>query len=71
MMERRNFLRLLLGGAAAVAAPTKVYSFLGGIYRPRTTLVYWQGHPVDFVKWFYSPMWKLYERNRGVTLRFK
>lgn len=33
-MDRRSFLRTALLGAAAIAAPTKTYSFLGGILRP-------------------------------------
>lgn len=46
-IDRRSFLRGLLGGAASVAlpaivapyVPTKTYSFLGGILRPRPTIV--------------------------------
>lgn len=42
-MNRRSFLRGLFGGAvAAIAAPyvpTKTYSFLGGILRPREELI--------------------------------
>ena len=34
-MDRRNFLRFLGAGLGVAAAPTKAYSFLGGIYRPR------------------------------------
>jgi hypothetical protein len=34
-VDRRNFLRFLGLGAAAAVAPTKAYSFLGGILRPR------------------------------------
>jgi hypothetical protein len=34
-MDRRGFLRLLGIGVAAAVAPTKAYSFLGGILRPR------------------------------------
>lgn len=34
-MDRRGFLRFLGLGAAAAVAPTKAYSFLGGILRPR------------------------------------
>ena len=34
-MDRRGFLRCLGLGAAAAVAPTKAYSFLGGILRPR------------------------------------
>lgn len=33
-MDRRGFLRMLGMGAAAAVAPTKAYSFLGGILRP-------------------------------------
>lgn len=38
-MDRRNFLRLLIGGAAAAVAPTKAYSFLGGIFRRKQELI--------------------------------
>jgi hypothetical protein len=38
-MDRRNFLRFLSLGAVAAVAPTKAYSFLGGILRPRGKLV--------------------------------
>lgn len=34
-LNRRGFLRLLVGGAAAAAAPTKAYSFLGDILRKK------------------------------------
>lgn len=39
-MNRRGFLRLLGGAVAAAAAPTKAYSFLGGILRPRREIVW-------------------------------
>lgn len=38
-MDRRGFLRFLGLGAAAVVAPTKAYSFLGNILRPRKELI--------------------------------
>jgi hypothetical protein len=38
-MDRRHFLRFLGMGAAAAVAPKVSYSFLGGILRPRASLL--------------------------------
>lgn len=37
-VNRRGFIRLLGGAAAAAAAPAKTYVFLGGILRPRSSV---------------------------------
>lgn len=47
-MDRRGFLRFLGMGVAAAVAPTKAYSFLGGILRPRTPQYDFEWGPFDF-----------------------
>lgn len=46
MISRRGFLRFLGGGVAAavvapIVAPTKAFSFLGGIFRPSRRIEVW------------------------------
>lgn len=43
-MDRRGFLRFLGMGVAAAVAPTKAYSFLGGILRPRSAIITPENH---------------------------
>lgn len=55
-MDRRGFLRLLGGAVAAAVAPTKTYSFLGGILRPRPDFDPW------LIKWGETEVLGLYPR---------